>query len=128
MPSSHDQDDERVDEAGRESFPASDPPANTVETGVRVGPLATGDQFVVEHDAEARQFIIRTDGHVAFLQYAIAPDATTILHTDVPKSLSGRGFGPMLAKAAMIWARAQSRPVIVICPFVRAYLKKHPEL
>jgi hypothetical protein len=32
------QDDEALDEAIKESFPASDPPANTVETGVSLPP------------------------------------------------------------------------------------------
>jgi len=30
--------DEKIDEAIEETFPASDPPANTVETGIRIGP------------------------------------------------------------------------------------------
>ena len=30
--------DEKVDEAIEETFPASDPPANTVETGAQIGP------------------------------------------------------------------------------------------
>jgi len=30
--------DDKVDEAIEETFPASDPPANTVETGARIGP------------------------------------------------------------------------------------------
>ncbi len=34
-------DDGNLDEALEESFPASDPPANTVETGIRIGDLAS---------------------------------------------------------------------------------------
>lgn len=31
--------DRKIDEALEETFPASDAPANTVETGIRVGPV-----------------------------------------------------------------------------------------
>ena len=36
-------DDRDLDEILDETFPASDPPANTVETGVRIGPMPTGE-------------------------------------------------------------------------------------
>jgi len=41
--------DDKLDEALQETFPASDPPANTVETGIRVG--------VVERKADAMDFV-----------------------------------------------------------------------
>jgi hypothetical protein len=37
------QSEEQVDEAIEETFPASDPPANTVQTGVHIAPVADED-------------------------------------------------------------------------------------
>jgi predicted GNAT family acetyltransferase len=48
-----------------------------------------------------------------------------LAHTEVPESLRGKGVGGALAKAGLAFARAQGLPVVVRCPFVRAYLQKH---
>jgi predicted GNAT family acetyltransferase len=126
MPSSGD--DENIDEALRESFPASDPPANTGETGVRIGRIASAGGPVIVNDASGQRFTIAIDGVTASLQYQQGPDATTLVHTEVPAPLGGRGLGGQLARAALDWARAQGKPVRIVCPFVREYVKKHPEL
>ena len=46
-------DDEKVDEAIEETFPASDPPANTVETGIRIGP--TPEPAAPRRDTDLRK-------------------------------------------------------------------------
>jgi hypothetical protein len=51
----------------------------------------------------------------------------TILHTGVPLELEGHGIGSRLARAALEYARAHGLRVVPVCPFVRAYLKQHPE-
>jgi predicted GNAT family acetyltransferase len=40
--------------------------------------------------------------------------------------LRGRGLGDLLAKAGIDAARAEGLGLVVTCPFVRVYLKKHP--
>jgi len=82
----------------------------------------------VQRNAGSSRFEIHLDGHVAFLTYEERKDEIVLLHTEVPKELGGRGLGGALAKAALQWARAQpGKTLVVLCPFVREYMRKHPE-
>jgi predicted GNAT family acetyltransferase len=45
----------------------------------------------------------------------------------VPKSLTGQGIATALAKFGLDFARAHGHPIAIICPFVGAYIKRHPE-
>jgi predicted GNAT family acetyltransferase len=50
------------------------------------------------------------------------------VHTEVPSTLQGRGLAGRLAKAAFEAAQAEGLRVVPLCPFVKSYLAKHPEL
>jgi uncharacterized protein len=113
-----------LDETIEESFPASDAPGNTVQTGALVGSPATPR---VVDNRDASQFELHADGQTAFLRYARTPSALTLIHTEVPESLRGRHLGDLLAKAGIEAALAEGLTLIVQCPFVRAYQRKHPQ-
>ncbi len=118
------EEDRRIDEALEESFPASDPPAATGETGVRVGdpePLPAAID-----NTRAQRFELVVDGDTSFLTYQRAGDTLTLLHTEVPERLRGHHLGDALVKAALDAAAAEGRRAIVVCPFARAYLHRHP--
>ena len=118
-------DDGKVDEALEETFPASDAPANTVETGIRIAiPLESDLPDVSDNRAQSR-FELTVDGHVAFLEYERTPDALTLVHTEVPAEIRGRHLGDRLVEAALAIGRSEGRRVVVICPFARAYLRRH---
>ena len=48
-------------------------------------------------------------------------------HTEVPRALEGKGVGNVLAKTGLEWARSEGLRVIPICPFVAAYIARHPD-
>jgi uncharacterized protein len=73
------------------------------------------------------RFEIEREGHVAYLEYALAGKTLQLIHTEVPAALRGHGLGSELAHSALEWAREQNLKVDVICPSVAEYLKKHPE-
>jgi len=117
-------DDRDLDETIEESFPASDAPANTVETGIRVDGVAS--PAAVADNRDARRFELVVDGRMALLKYERTPESLRLVHTEVPPELRGHHLGDVLAKAAIDSAHANGLQVIAICPFVQSYLRKHP--
>jgi len=80
----------------------------------------------VTDNPEARRFEVAIEGHVAFLQYERKPPAMVLVHTEVPPALRGRGLADALAKTALASAHAEGLTIIAECPFVRTYMRRHP--
>jgi len=86
------------------------------------------DQPTVRDHPDRSQFEIDLgDGEFAYAKYNLLPGAIRFYHTVVPEDHGGRGLGTALIKAGLAAARTRGLKVIPICPFFRAYLKKHPE-
>src|SRR5438445_6379068 len=91
--------DRELDETLEETFPASDAPANTVETGIRVGPVPRPP--AVTDNREASRFELVVDDQTAFLTYERTSKSLVLVHTEVPPPLRGRHLADALAKAAL---------------------------
>jgi hypothetical protein len=118
--------DAKLDEALEETFPASDPPANTVETGIRIGGVPATVPTVADNNTKSR-FEISMNGETAFLLYDRTDDALRLIHTEVPTALRGHHLGDRLVEAALQSGRSSGLRIIAVCPFVRAYMRKHSE-
>lgn len=81
----------------------------------------------VLNNNEQRQFEIHDGDQLAHLRYARHGDVLELIHTEVPPSLEGRGYGSKLAVTALDYAAEHSLLVKPTCPFVRTYLERHPE-
>jgi predicted GNAT family acetyltransferase len=81
---------------------------------------------VVNNPAQHRYEIV-VDGYLAATYYKLSDGVITFIHTEVPKELSGKGVGSQLIKGALDQVRAEGLKVIPQCPFVKAYIDKHPE-
>jgi len=84
-------------------------------------------EIIVRDRPEASRYEAVVDGQVAFLAYERRPQAIVFVHTDVPEPLRGHGLADRLAKAALESARSEELRVVARCPFVRAYLRRHPD-
>jgi predicted GNAT family acetyltransferase len=88
---------------------------------------AESDPKVVERNEEKRRYEVRVGNDMAVLTYARAGDHIVFLHTLVPEPLEGRGIAGLLAHTALEDARAAHQQVVAQCPYVAAYIRRHPE-
>jgi predicted GNAT family acetyltransferase len=126
MDNSQSHQDDLLDETLEETFPASDAPANTVETGIVTHDLPSPLPGTVVDNAARARFEITAEGGTAFLLYKREPGSVTLIHTEVPQDLRGRHLGTVLVEHALDIARREGLRLIVECPFAREYLRKHP--
>ena len=81
----------------------------------------------VENDVPGSRFVVRRGGETAELTYSIAGSQIIFKHTGVPETMRGEGIAGKLAHAGLEYAKAHNLRVIPICPYVIAYLTRHPE-
>ena len=85
------------------------------------------DGIDVRDNPAEGQFEAHVDGAVAVAAYTLDGDRIAFTHTEVPKTLEGRGVGSALIAAALAAARERGLKVVPLCSFVAAYMKRHPE-
>jgi uncharacterized protein len=85
------------------------------------------DSNSVTHNEAKGQFEIALGSDKAVLQYRRTEYHITLLHTEVPQASRGRGLGNQLIRAALDFAHFNQLKVVPVCPFVKAYLAKHPD-
>lgn len=82
---------------------------------------------VRDNSAESRYELV-VDGLVrGTLHYRAGPESITLVHTEVDPELEGRGLGSRLVRGALEDIRGRRLRVVPVCPFVSAYLERHPE-
>ena len=84
--------------------------------------------MTVTDNAERERYEIHVEGSLAgFAEYRGHTDTRTFTHTEVDERFEGQGVGSRLVHDALEDVRRQGVQVIPMCPFVRAYIERHPE-
>jgi len=86
------------------------------------------DVHVTDNPGRSR-FEARVDGELAgFAAYEPTDDLIIFTHTEVFDAFEGQGVGSALARGALDAVRAGgTRKVLPRCPFIRAWIEKHPD-
>lgn len=89
---------------------------------------ATDDLTVVDNPAKQRYEAHLGGRVVGFSEYRLVSGGRLIFfHTEVDPTLEGRGIGGRLAAGALDDVRKRGLTMTVKCPFIAAYLLRHPE-
>lgn len=102
-------------------------PSRTEEAPVNDSPAET---ISVRHEPKAQRFAVYVDDALAgFTEYRVLQEGTVFdfVHTEVDPAFGGRGLGGALVSQALSEAHDLGKTIVPHCPFVAAWLRKHPE-
>jgi predicted GNAT family acetyltransferase len=81
---------------------------------------------VVDNPSKKR-FEMAVGDVLAVAYYRLEGGRVVLLHTEVPRELSGRGVGSKLARGVFEALRERGARVVAKCEFMAAYVARHPE-
>ncbi len=74
-----------------------------------------------------RYEIVRDGTTVGFTEYQRAVDLVVLSRTEIDPALKGQGLGGRLVQGALDHVRGLGLSVLPVCPFVQAWMAKHPD-
>jgi uncharacterized protein len=97
-------------------------------------PTVSGRDPVVRDVPQEQRYEITVDGQRAgFAAYVDRPGGEgggqrrVFTHTEIDDAYAGQGLAGVLVSAALDAVRASGRRAVPVCPYVSAFLKRHPE-
>jgi uncharacterized protein len=61
------------------------------------------------------------------IEYRSEPGVVVLAHTEIAPAFEGQGLGERLVTGTLEDLRARWLKLVPLCPFVRAYLRRHPD-
>jgi predicted GNAT family acetyltransferase len=85
-------------------------------------------EYVVRDNPEELRYELLREGEVVGdIRYRTEPGVVVLVHTEVAPWAEGHGLGNRLVARALGDIRARGLHVVALCPFVAAYIRRHPE-
>ena len=81
----------------------------------------------VVKNSDKSRFELEIDGYIAFIDYKQKDQLIKLIHTEVPEELGGRGVAATLVEKTLVYLENNNFTLYPYCPYVCAYIKKHPD-
>ena len=82
---------------------------------------------VVDNPQASRYELWLGTTRAGLIQYRAEPGTIVLVHTEIDPAFEGQGLGEQLVAGALADLRACGLKLVPLCPFVRAYLRRHPD-
>jgi predicted GNAT family acetyltransferase len=90
-------------------------------------PSELRDDVLVRDNPEQHRYEVYVGSDLAGVaEYHARPGLVTVMHTEIDPSFEGRGIGSQFVAAVLDDVRRQGAKVLPVCPFVRAFIQRHP--
>ncbi|MEH1030180.1 GNAT family N-acetyltransferase [Micromonospora profundi] len=83
--------------------------------------------LVEDNPAKNRFEILVDDALAGFTAYVPRGEVLVFTHTQVDRAFQGKGVGGALIRGTLDQVRARGGRLVPQCPFVAAFIDKHPE-
>ena len=91
-------------------------------------PKGSAESITVrDNPGESRYELVLDEQVVGEIAYRLTPEHMVLIHTEVWPSLENKGLGARLVAGALDDVRARGLRVVPFCPFVRSYIRRHPD-
>jgi uncharacterized protein len=78
-------------------------------------------------NADKNRFELITDDYTTFIEFKERDKKIWLIHTEAPEALKGRGSATAIVEKTLAYLEENDYKMVPLCPFVAAYLKRHPE-
>ena len=85
------------------------------------------DVLKITDNTNQQRFETPVGNEFAFISYRFEHGNLALMHTEVPEQFEGKGIASKLAQFAFEQAKQQHIKVLVYCPYISTWLKRHPE-
>ncbi len=77
---------------------------------------------------DKKRFEYKVNGAIAFIEFILSNENIMFLtHTEVPVELEGKGVGSAIVSKTLEYIKEKGYTLAPLCPFVAAYVKRHPD-
>ncbi len=73
------------------------------------------------------RFEIEIEGHFSFVNYKESQSTISLIHTEAAPELVGTGAAAAVVEKTLHYIQETGKKLLPYCPYVFAYIKKHPE-
>ena len=88
-------------------------------------PAPDPEARIVDVPERSRFELVAGDRVIGFTEYDLAGERIWLNHTEIDPDVEGRGYGSRLAAGVLAAARERGLGVVVRCPFISAYVRRH---